>query len=210
MKLCLISDTHQHHKKIIMPDCDIVIHAGDFSYHGEDVEVEKFLNWYRKQNIKYKLLIAGNHEKGCAKDMTLLKQKCENYDITLLNNNHITIEGVKFFGSPYSVEFGQWAFGLPDDKLQDIWNYIDPDVDVLITHGPAFGTLDKTLSGLRVGSKTLTNHINNVLWNLKLHVVGHIHESRGCYFNGKFLTVNASICGIPYTDVLLNPITVEI
>jgi len=26
----------------------------------------------------------------------------------------------------------------------------------------------------------------------------------------KYMTVNAAICGIPYTDVLINPITVEL
>jgi Icc-related predicted phosphoesterase len=204
-----ISDTHQHHKKIRMPDCDMIIHAGDFSYHGEPEEVKRFLDWFETQDAKYKLLVCGNHEKGCARDVTTLKQDCENRGITLLHNDHITIEGIKFFGSPYSVEFGPWAFGLPDEKLQDIWDYIEPDVNVVITHGPAYNTLDTTLSHDKVGSKTLAKKLLQ-LNELKLHVCGHIHESRGVYVRNNLTTVNASICGIPYTDVIINPITIVI
>jgi Icc-related predicted phosphoesterase len=209
IKITCISDTHQHHNKVIVPKCDILIHAGDFTYHGELKEVNKFIEWYAKQPAKHKILICGNHEKWISKNIHFLRALCLDNNIQLLDNNHITIEGLKFFGSPYSVEFGNWAYGLPDDRLQDIWDCIDTDVDVLITHGPAYKRLDKCPNG-NVGSKTLQKHIETKLKQLKLHVVGHIHESRGTMVENGVLTVNAAICGIPYTDVITNPITVEI
>jgi len=210
MKITCISDTHQHHKKIVIPQTDMIIHAGDFTYRGELEEVNKFLKWFGKQNSKYKILVCGNHEVEISKQpLDLLKGLCENNGIQLLHNSHTVIEGHTIFGSPYSVEFGRWAYGLPDDRLQDIWDYILPDTSILVTHGPAFGNLDKCPAG-SVGSVSLRKHIDEKLKNLKLHVTGHIHESRGTLIKNGVLTVNASICGIPYTDVIINPITVNI
>jgi Icc-related predicted phosphoesterase len=209
MKITCISDTHQHHKKIKMPETDMIIHAGDFTYHGELDEVKKFLNWYGEQRAEHKLLVCGNHEKWISTQGDLLKEMCRNEGIELLHNSHTVIEGHTIFGSPYSVKFGNWAYGLYDPELDDIWNTILPDTSILVTHGPAFGNLDKCPGG-NVGSITLRNRIDERLPNLKLHVTGHIHESRGTLLKNGMLTVNASICGIPYTDIIINPITVKI
>lgn len=211
MKLTCLSDTHMHHKKIAMPETDMIIHAGDFTYHGEFDEVKKFLQWYGEQKAKYKILVCGNHEVEISKQpFQLLKQMCENEGIQLLHNSHTVIEGLTIFGSPNSNRFGHdWAYNSTENELEDIYATILPDTDVVITHGPAYGRLDKVLSGQLVGSMALTKRLTE-LSNLKLHVTGHIHESRGTLLRNGVLTVNASICGIPYTDVIINPITVKI
>jgi Icc-related predicted phosphoesterase len=216
MKIACISDTHQHHKKLVVPaGCDMIIHSGDFTYHGELKEVINFLDWYKNQKPKYKLLICGNHEVEISKQpFQILQQLCCDRDIILLNNTHVTIEGKKFFGSPNTPTFGHgWAHMMNEQQLANVWSSIDGDIDVLITHGPAKGVLDKTLSGVSAGSQTLRDRIDN-LTQLKLHVFGHIHEDRGISLNSNghrdFISVNASICGIPYTDFLINPIKVEI
>jgi Icc-related predicted phosphoesterase len=200
-----------HHKKIAMPEADMIIHAGDFTYHGEFDEVKKFLQWYGEQKAKYKILVCGNHEVEISKQpFQLLKQMCENEGIQLLHNSHTVIEGLTIFGSPNSNRFKHgWAYNSTENELEDIYATILPDTDVVITHGPAYGRLDKVLSGQLVGSMALTKRLTE-LSNLKLHVTGHIHESRGTLLRNGVLTVNASICGIPYTDVIINPITVRI
>lgn len=210
MKIVCISDTHQHHKKIKVPECDMIIHAGDFTYHGELDEVSKFLDWYGDQKAKYKLLICGNHEVEISKQpFQLLQQMCENRGINILNNTHMIIEGLTIFGSPNSNKFGHgWAYNSTEEELENIYNSILPNTDIIITHGPAYGNLDKCPGG-NVGSKALKKRISE-LENLKLHVTGHVHESRGTLYKDGLLTVNASICGIPYTDVIINPITVTI
>jgi len=208
MKITCISDTHQHHKKIKMPDCDMIIHAGDFTYHGEMEEVLKFLNWYREQDSKYKLLVCGNHEVEISKQTDVLKTLCKDRDIILLDNSYTIIEGHTIFGSPYSRKFGRWAYMADEVDLSRIYDTILPDTSILITHGPAYKQLDFCPGG-HVGSTALEHRLTQ-LSNLKLHVTGHIHESRGTLFKDGKLTVNAAICGIPYTDVIFNPITVEI
>jgi Icc-related predicted phosphoesterase len=211
MKICCLSDTHQHHKKIKMPEVDMIIHAGDFTYRGELDEVKKFLQWYGEQKAKYKLLVCGNHEVEISKQpFQLLQQMCEDQGIRILNNNHTIVEGLTIFGSPNSNKFGHgWAYNSTENELENIYSSILPDTDVIITHGPAYGRLDRVLMGNCVGSMALTKRISE-LSNLKLHVTGHIHESRGILIRNGVLTVNAAICGIPYTDVIINPIVVEL
>ena len=63
--------------------------------------------------------------------------------------------------------------------------------------------------GTHAGSMALAKRISE-LSNLKLHVTGHIHESRGTMIRNGVLTVNAAICGIPYTDVIINPVTITL
>jgi len=205
--IACISDTHQHHKKLIMVESDIIIHAGDFTYHGERNETLKFLDWYATLPQKDKLLVCGNHEKWISKHPAILDTWCRDRNITLLRNETVEVQGLKIFGSPYSVEFGDWAYGLPDDQLAQIWNMIEPDVDVVVTHGPAYVYLDKCMDGRRVGSRTLGDKLETIA-NLKLHVCGHIHESRGIQ-EGRFKTVNDANCGIPYSIVSLVPFVVE-
>jgi Icc-related predicted phosphoesterase len=214
MKITCISDSHCHHKKIIMPETDMIIHAGDFTYHGEIQEVTKFLKWFGEQKAEHKILICGNHEVEISKHPQLLAELCENEGIRLLRNQHYTVERYKIFGSPYTPTFGRgWAYMMDDQDLIQVWDMIDNDVDILITHGPAYKRLDLCPGG-HVGSKTLLEKITNEFHNLKLHVTGHIHESRGTALHktiyGNYMTVNAAICGIPYTDLIINPITVEL
>lgn len=209
MKITCISDTHMHHKKIIMPKTDMIIHAGDFTYGGEFSEVRKFLHWYGEQQAKHKLLICGNHEVEISHHFEDLKKMCENEGIQLLHNSHTVIEGLIIYGSPFSRTFGHgWAYMTSEEGLAEIYNNILPNVDIIVTHTPAYGRLDKCPNG-NVGSTALLDRINE-LDSLKLHVTAHIHESRGTMIRNGYLTVNAAICGIPYTDVIINPITVEI
>jgi Icc-related predicted phosphoesterase len=211
MKICCLSDTHQHHKKIKMPEVDMIIHAGDFTYRGEYEEVKKFLQWYGEQKAKYKLLVCGNHEVEISKQpFQLLQQMCENEGIQILNNTHTVIQGLTIFGSPNSNKFGHgWAYNSTENELENIYASILPDTDVIITHGPAYGRLDRVLMGTHAGSMALAKRISE-LSNLKLHVTGHIHESRGTMIRNGVLTVNAAICGIPYTDVIINPVTITL
>ncbi len=208
MKITMISDTHCHHKKIRMPDCDMIVHAGDFTYHGELDEVAQFLKWYGEQDAKYKLLVCGNHEKWISHQGDLLKKMCEDEGIKLLENNYNVIEGLKIYGSPYSRKYGNWAYMLDETDLGTMYQDIPVDTDILITHGPAYKQLDFCPGG-HVGSTALEYRLTE-LSNLKLHITGHIHESRGILIKNGLTTVNAAICGIPYTDVIYNPITVEI
>ena len=62
MKFVTISDTHNQHDKLELPEGDCIIHAGDVSGRGWPTEISNFLNWFKNLDYKYKIFIAGNHD----------------------------------------------------------------------------------------------------------------------------------------------------
>lgn len=64
LKIIHISDTHNEHERLFLPDADILIHTGDFSIYGAPWEVDQFNTWLGtiKHKFKHIIVIAGNHE----------------------------------------------------------------------------------------------------------------------------------------------------
>src|ERR1700684_441941 len=63
LRLVLISDTHQLHRELEVPDGDILIHAGDFTMFGRTkAEITDFAGWLGGLPHRYKILVPGNHE----------------------------------------------------------------------------------------------------------------------------------------------------
>ena len=62
LTIVCISDTHTNHHKMLIPNGDIQLHAGDFTLRGFPDEVENFNNWLKTLPHKHKIVIAGNHE----------------------------------------------------------------------------------------------------------------------------------------------------
>lgn len=65
---------------------------------------------------------------------------------------------------------------LAGDLLAQRWAQIPEDTDILITHGPPLGFGDRVDSGEHVGCEDLLRRVQQV--RPKLHLFGHIHESR--------------------------------
>jgi Icc-related predicted phosphoesterase len=191
MKIVAIADTHN--TMPILPEGDVLVHAGDISMNGTKKEIDDFDAWLGTLNFKYKLIIPGNH------DFWFREHNRELRNGTLLCNQHITIDGIKFFGSPYSVTFGNWAFMLPDALLKSvIWSRIEPDTMVLITHSPPKGILDFGCSGQNSGSESLLDRIKEI--KPKIHIFGHIHEGYGIRKDYTEF-VNASVVDEYYREV---------
>lgn len=168
------------------------------------MQTDDLLDWMHALPIKHKILIAGNHERNVERYKKEFVHLVSQYDsITYLHNTATTIDGVKFYGSPYSNEFYNWAFMEEEVGLSKIWAKIPNDTDVLITHGPSYGCLDLIEEGRNVGSESLRER-KEVL-DLKLHVSGHIHEAYGVVGNN----VCASVLNRRY-ELVNEPIVVEI
>lgn len=89
---------------------------------------------------------------------------------------------VNFFGSPWQPSFCDWAFNADiGPELAEKWKAIPNDVDVLITHGPPRGILDRNSDGFVCGCPDLRNEVLDRV-KPRLHVFGHIHESYGKLF----------------------------
>ena len=216
-----------------LPKGDVLIHAGDISNRGGEVDVTNFIHWY--QNIKgydTKLFIAGNHDLSFEKrlgvrhkgeldwlDNLLSPENLSQSDVTYLEDSFMTIETpefsrpIKFYGSPWQPWFYDWAFNLPrlGTELQEKWNMIPEDTDVLITHSPPNGYRDLVNNwrqpNTHVGCECLINRIGEI--NPLVNVFGHIHEGYGVEYGKKTAFVNASICTARY-EPINKPIVIDI
>jgi Icc-related predicted phosphoesterase len=221
MKLTVISDTHGMHRKIkSLPDGDVLIHCGDFSNIGEKAQVIDFVEWLKSQPHKHKIFIAGNHDKSFDPkyinswpDDLWLKDTLKyikELGIHYLENNDVIIEGVKFWGSPITPNFGEnyWAFNRKrGDEIRKYWSKISDYTDVIITHGPPAHILDWCVNGKLVGCNDLTYHIQRV--KPKYHFFGHIHESYGVVDAPDTVFANASSVNEQY-DLVNKPLEFEI
>jgi Icc-related predicted phosphoesterase len=198
MRLVLISDTHNLHKSLLVPEGDVLIHAGDITKWGDPADVNSLNKWFATLPHRHKLVIAGNHD-FCL-EQTPQESEALLTNCLYLRDASVTIEGVKFYGSPWQPEFCHLAFNLnrgPEIKAK--WDLIPNDTDVLITHGPPYGFGDRTTQNEVVGCLDLMTRLRIV--RPRLHVFGHIHEGYGLYHDEHTTYANASICTVSYQPI---------
>ncbi len=208
MKLVIISDTHNLHDKITLPEGDVLIHCGDFSGLGSTKEILSFNKFLGSLSYKHKLILPGNHDLLCEKDPGYCKALFTNG--TLLIDELIEIEGKKLYFSPWTPEFGNWGFMMNRYEIGRAWENIPEGVDVLVTHGPPSGILDVVLSpfGVKsVGCEALRRKVLEI--KPKIHAFGHIHGGYGTSFQHGINFINAAICDDRYKPIN-NPIVVTI
>lgn len=202
MRIICISDTHSYISHHSIPNGDVIVCSGDFTRNGSDGDIMSFATWFSNLPHKYKIVIAGNHDISFEKKpqhAQNLLNKASNSSILYLQDTEIVIDGIKFYGSPWQPEFFNWAFNLPRNKglLANKWAQIPIDTDILITHGPIFGILDKCNNGQYVGCEELRHEVLNRVKPLA-HIFGHIHESYGHIEFNNIHFINASICTLNY------------
>lgn len=199
MRIVFIADTHNYTPEL--PSGDILVHAGDATMNGTIEELERFDAWLGTLNFKHILFTPGNH------DFCLERNKDVLINAMTLVNEGIIVNGFVFWASPYSPKFGDWAFMKSENDLVDIWSRIPDRIDILITHGPPRGMLDRAISGENVGSQSLLERVREV--KPKIHIFGHIHETYGIHNNRGVRYINASVLNEYYQNVN-EPIAINI
>ena len=204
MRIVAMSDTHGFHDQLEVPAGDVLVHAGDWSRRGTRDESRAFLEWLAGQPHAHKLIVAGNHDIFFEREPAEARAMVP-ANVTWLHDTGAELDGVRFWGSPWTPEFFEWAFMLPrGEPLRARWELIPAGTDVLITHGPPYGHGDLAvpfgLPGQRaVGCLELTLAVRQV--RPRLHVFGHIHEGYGSSRSDEAPTtlfVNAAICTVDY------------
>lgn len=174
IKVVCISDTHN--TEPVLPQGDLLIHAGDLTQSGTLAEMQRQLDWLNRQPHAHKIVVAGNH------DILLDQKKAQDGETTgelrwgsiiYLEDSSVRLRfrggrTLLIYGSPWTRKHGNWAFQYSQD-IDMFTNRADDDVDILVTHSPPQHHLD--LEGL--GDPFLLQE----LWRVrpKLHVFGHIH-----------------------------------
>ena len=237
MRITHISDTHNKHKQLNgkLPGGLLLIHSGDFTSIGRKHEVEQFIDWFGKQPYMHKVFIAGNHDVTFESEV-LFRDKSVYFDrkqyfeppvngkpewlVELLNNlpenvyylenSSIKLEGINIWGSPISPSFGYgWAFNKDRGyDINQVWNGIPLDTDIVITHSPIYGYCDRTSNtNENVGCSDLYHRLKEL--KTPLHFSGHIHEGYGYKeTNWGGFAFNGSTCNLRY-DAVNNPITFD-
>ena len=217
MKITFISDTHTKHKQLDLASGDLLIHAGDLMNSGYSAyEIEDFCKWFQSQNYDNCVFIAGNHDRLFEDTPILVKDIIDEYGVDYLQDSELVIgeeweTQVKVYGSPWQPEFCNWAFNLPraGKELEEKWNVIPKDTDILITHGPPQGHLD--ISGPPHNEGNLGCELLRVKVDEqppKIHVFGHIHGSYGYKFHNGTHFINASVLNERY-DQVNQPMTID-
>ena len=188
MRIVCVSDTHGYHRRTVVPDGDILVHAGDVTSHGTLEDVEFFNAWLGTLPHTHKVVICGNHD-WCFQEKPA-EARARITNATYLEDESCEIAGLKFYGSPWTPLFFDWAFMLAEPDLAAKWALIPSGLDVLITHGPPHGVLDWTNRDEHAGSATLLDRVREA--KPRLHVFGHIHEAAGRADAAGTAFVNAS------------------
>lgn len=210
MRVVFTSDTHHRYGELVVPDGDVFVSAGDVTMMGDVPQISKYGRWLERQMHKHKITVPGNHDWLFQRDEVKARSLVPGY---VLIDQEVTIEGVKFYGSPWQPWFCDWAFNLRrGDPLRMKWSKIPTDTDVLITHGPPHGHLDLTRGyddspREHVGCKDLREYVEKI--KPKYHVFGHIHCGYGMDRDGNTTFINASICNEHYEHAN-EPIVVDI
>ncbi len=193
MTIVAISDTHGlHHRIRNIPEADIIIHAGDVSNYGEEMQVKDFLKWFSALPHPHKIFIAGNHDFFFEREKEIFIKRIIPENVIYLNDSGCEINGIRFWGSPITPEFMDWAFNRKrGTDIQKHWKLIPKNTDMLITHGPPFGKLDATTNHFRTGCEDLLKTVYDI--KPRYHIFGHIHESYGMTYNEDTAFINACI-----------------
>jgi len=204
MKIVVISDTHQKHRGLEIPPCDLLLHCGDFGSFGErEIEnLEDADQWFAEAPAKQVVCTGGNHDFGLANGEFKFAHA------TLLVDREVEVNGVKIYGAPWCPELSGFAYFQDDDGLQEKWKMIPTDTDILVTHTPPQGVLDIPSSGLgHLGCPWLKAELKRV--QPKYHCFGHIHASHGMHCEAGTAFLNASMVGGPDFDLRHQPIVIE-
>lgn len=205
MEIVCISDLHGYVMDNL-PMGDLLIVSGDLTARDTMKQHLAIWDWLAGQSFKKVIVVGGNHDNFLQSDLGIELMCHWAPHMTYLCDSSTTFEGLKIWGSPWTSSFEGMnqrcmafteTMGCDSDQwLGEKWAMIPDDVDILVTHSPAYGILDQTESGLSVGSKSLLMEMTNRI-KPKLHVFGHIHEQGGrrlVYKRPGYGTENNTLC----------------
>ena len=203
MRVAAVADLHGYLPAV--PDCDVLVIAGDIApatdhrpaFQARWLE-QRFAPWLEAVPAARVVGIAGNHDFVFE---TAPESVPAGLRWTYLQDGGTTIDGVRFWGSPWTPWFYDWAFNAPRDDadesfLEGVYATAPGDADVLVVHGPPAGFGDLTARGARVGSRAFLRLIDRT--EPALALFGHIHEDRGQWTRGASTLANVAAVDLDY------------
>lgn len=178
MKILCIADIHGNTEKIenlkeLNPD--IILVAGDITNFGGAKQASLVIDELLRVCSTI-FAVPGNCD--YPEVLNFLEEKGISLHGRSVKINEIGIFGVGGtnptpFATPFEISENEIAKFLKNG-YESVKNC---EIKILLSHAPPFGILDKTSSGLHVGSKAIREFLENNKVNYA--VSGHIHESSG-------------------------------
>lgn len=184
-----------------LPEADVVLHCGDLTKMSRVHEYEDTFEMLRKCRAPLKLAIAGNHDLALdeaywrrhmdwygmpdldtPRRVQQIVEDARAHGVQYLEEGTHTFDlengaRLKIFASPWTPEYGMWAFQY--ERGHDF--QIPQGIDVVMTHGPPENILD--LAGGAFGYSVHAGCSNLLLSTShakpRIHCFGHIHEAWG-------------------------------
>jgi len=205
IKIVCISDTHGRHRDLVIPEADILIHAGDFTHFGKEPQAIDFNEWLGSLPHKHKIVVNGNHESNAP---------WKNKTAGMLSNAHfLNQQEVRITVRSRELKIFGTQFFWPCPSGNPYFDQIPEGTDVVIAHGPAQGYVDG--QGMKLegggGCPSLLQRVRAI--RPTLVVCGHIHSAHGVKQGEEELHkttfVNAAQCKDGYS-IGWTPIVVSI
>jgi Icc-related predicted phosphoesterase len=191
MRIVHLSDTHMFHRQLDVPAGDVFVNSGDLASEGTLDDYVDVFNWFDAMPHAHKVLIAGNRDSLFQHFAKLIRKRIPT-TVIYLEDSGTTINGVKFWGSPWTPGYPWMAFTYHAiEGTEPIWSSVPSDTDVLVTHGPPHGVLDLDNRGQHIGDRALLERVTIV--RPRLHLFGHVHDQNGRTERNGITFVNAAI-----------------
>lgn len=150
------ADTHGMYRQLRVPsEADILICAGDACEGFAPDELKDFFAWYHSVPAKLRIFVAGNHDMIFDKHPEYARSLVPE-GVMLLENDGLEFDGIKFY-SVAARPYLEKPVTLPEG------------IDFLITHGPAFGHLNR-------GEGDRDLYLAIAKSRPMYHIFGHVHE----------------------------------
>ena len=193
VRVTVISDTHMQHERLSLPEGDLLIHCGDIFdlYSRNPADLREMDAWFARQPFDKIVCTGGNHDHLLEHAIGLLAQPFRHAQY--LQDQTIRYRGLSIFGAPWVPGLPTHAFPKSRSGLEEAWARIPTGVDILITHTPPRGILDRSSRGLSFGCPELASQLQRI--SPKVHCFGHVHASAGQTMRGQTLFINAASVG---------------
>lgn len=181
MRVVAVSDLHG--RLPVIPECDVLVIAGDlcpdnfrFSLDPDQSRraqrewlMETYRPWELAVPAKRIVMTPGNHD--------WIVRMPEGIRTEFFVDEGVTIDGKTFWFTPWVPQIGgMWNFEADRRHRKLTAADIPANLDLLVTHAPAFRVGDTTYSGESAGCAELKLALERK--QPRFHVFGHIHEGQ--------------------------------
>ncbi|CAE8610676.1 unnamed protein product [Polarella glacialis] len=184
LRIVIVSDTHERHRQVMVPEGDVLLHCGDILMSSSLCRADRslealrdFNRWLGCQPCREKVVIGGNHDFGLEQLGPSFGSALLSEASALLQDSSVVlpVSGLKIYGNAYSE-------GSSHNRAWQASSQVTAEAcqgsDIVMTHQLNTSMQDKLqAAGVRP----------------RLWASGHDHDQHGVNLRGFTLFVNAAI-----------------